>query len=212
MTKSKKIAIIVSAVIIVGMIISLGCILLTLNSEHSSKRSDFPVLEPSPFLLTNEVAFEDQVEASELVVEATVQKVYPIEQRVLIPQKGSPEAAALAKNGDTSIVYNALVVEMKADDYIKGNAGETFKMSIVAYHLDSSPDFNVGDRFLLTLGEYVDGTYSPVTHVSSYFFVADDNKIYPAGNDTPTLKYSGMDLFSAKRDISIISEKSKTKS
>ncbi len=60
---------------------------------------------------------------------------------------------------------------------------------------------------MLTLHEYIDGSYANVTPVSSYFFIADDNKIYPAGNDTPTLKYSGMNLSAAKRDIRSVVER-----
>ena len=59
---------------------------------------------------------------------------------------------------------------------------------------------------MLTLHQSIDGSYTNVTSVSSYFFIADDDKIYPAGNDTPTLKYSGMDLSAAKRDIRSVVE------
>ena len=67
------------------------------------------------------------------------------------------------------------------------------------------------DRYLLTLRQYIDGSYTNVTPVSSYFFIADDNKIYPAGNDTPTLKYSGMDLSAAKRDMRSVVKRVATK-
>jgi hypothetical protein len=39
-----------------------------------------------------------------------------------------------------------------------------------------------------------DGTDTPVTFVSSYFFVAEDDKVYPAGEESWTQKFSGMEL------------------
>ncbi|MFU7518018.1 hypothetical protein, partial [Clostridium sp. HCS.1] len=96
--------------------------------------------------------------------------------------------------GVKAAYYGALKVEMKAEEYVKGDAGETFMMSIVSVNLDSAPDFKVGDRFLLTLKRYIDGTYTNVSPVSSYFFIAHDEKAYPAGDDAPTQRFSGMDL------------------
>lgn len=196
----------ISGAVLLSIVFLIGSTVLSQNDAKASKRSDFPVLEPSPFLMTREVSLEEQVEASDLIVEATVHKVYPIESREFIPPEGSPEALVLEENGATSYLYNVLRVEMKADDYVKGNAGELFEVSIVAFNLDSSPDFKVGDRYLLTLHEYIDGGYANVTPVSSYFFIADDDKVYPAGNDAPTLKYSGMGLSAAKQDMQFVSE------
>ncbi len=196
----------ISGAVLLSIVFLIGGTVLSQNSTKASKRSDFPVLEPSPFLLAREVSFEDQVEASDLIVEATVENVHPVEIRELIPEKGSPEAFALEKSGGTSIVYAVLTVEMKAEDYIKGNADEIFEVTIAGFSVDSAPDFKVGERYLLTLHEYTDGSYTNVTPVSSYFFISDDDKVYPAGNDAPTLKYSGMGLSAAKQDMQFVSE------
>lgn len=77
-------------------------------------------------------------------------------------------------------------------------------MSIVAFGLESSPDFQIGNRFILTLKKYTDGTYTPVTFVSSYFFVAEDDKVYPAGEESWTQKFSGMELSECVSEFEVI--------
>lgn len=174
------------------------------NDGKPSERSDFPVLEPSPLLMAREIPVEDQIKSADIVVDVTVLRVYPMEIRKFIPAKGSLEALALEKAGGKSIRYAFVKVEMQANDYMKGNAGGTFEMTIAGFNVDSIPDFQVGNRFLLTLADNDEGGFTVVTPVSSYFFIADDDKVYPAGNDTPTSRFSGMDLSDVKRDFSLI--------
>lgn len=185
-------------------VLILGLISAFTGPEHKapSKRSDFPVLQPSSaYIILHDMPFEEQIDMSEIVVDATVNKVYPMETRKYIPEPGSAEARAYEEMGVKAAYYGALKVEMKAEEYVKGDAGETFMMSIVSVNLDSAPDFKVGDRFLLTLKRYIDGTYTNVSPVSSYFFIAHDEKAYPAGDDAPTQRFSGMDLNAVKQEI-----------
>lgn len=184
------------------VILGTGTPITAQEDEKPSKRSDFPVLQPSSaYSVTKEFPFEKQLELSEIVVDATVNKVYPKEKREYVPEPGSVEARVYEEMGVKNAYYSVLKVEMRANEYVKGNAGETFIMSIVAFNLDSAPDFKPGDRFLLTLDRYIDGTYCNVTPVSSYFFVAHDEKTYPAGDDAPTQRFSGKNLSAVKQDI-----------
>lgn len=178
--------------------------LLTPSGNSSSKRSDFPVLKSPSMCMTRESSMEEQLEMSELVVDASVLAVYPLETRQFVPASGTYEAEIYEKLGITSSPYSVLKVKMKANEYIKGNAGDTFTMSIVAFGLESSPDFQIGNRFILTLKKYTDGTYTPVTFVSSYFFVAEDDKVYPAGEESWTQKFSGMELSECVSEFEVI--------
>ena len=53
----------------------------------------------------------------------------------------------------------------------------------------------------MTLHESIDGSYTNVTSVSSYFFIANDDKVYPAGEDPWAQRFSGMNLSEFKQEI-----------
>lgn len=53
----------------------------------------------------------------------------------------------------------------------------------------------------MALKEYTDGSYTNVTSVSSYFFIANDDKVYPAGEDPWAQRFSGTNLSEFKQEI-----------
>lgn len=189
----------ISCLAIIGLFLLIG---FNLSDNSSSKRSDFPVLEPSPLMvITYEPTIKEQLDYADLIVEATVLDVSPIEDMLYVPLPGTEEAKIFKEEGSPEIRVTCKKVELQVDDYIKGNAGKKITMPIVSINLDSAPDFKVGDRFVLELIKYSGGGYTNASPVSSYFFIAHDNKVYPAGNDSETARFSGMDLSDFKKEL-----------
>ncbi len=198
MIKVKKNIIIFAVFLTTFSIAILG---IFVGQNQSSKRSDFPILHPSPAYILKDSSFEELIDISEVLVECEVARVHSIETREFIPEPGTQEAMAYEKMGITSSFYKILKIDMIKKECVKGNIDEFFTLSVVALNLDSAPDFKIGDRFIMALKEYIDGSYTNVTSVSSYFFIANDDKVYPAGEDPWAQRFSGMNLSEFKQEI-----------
>ena len=191
MLRSKNFFRIFALVLLIGA----GACFSFSTTETGSKRSDYPVLKPSPFyLISQEYTAEQLLEDSDLVIEATVQEVYPLDTIEHYPEPGSAEALSLQKAGTDHYDIPVQRVKLRVNDLILGEAEEYIIMPIVSVNLDSCPDFEPGDRFVLALREYMYGGFTNTAPVASYFFVSDDNKVYPAGEEQDFLRFSGMNL------------------
>ena len=54
--------------------------------------------------------------------------------------------------------------------------------------------YRKGDRFVLNLRKYIDGSYIPATCASSYFFIAHDDKVYVGSEESWSDDINGMSL------------------
>ena len=82
-------------------------------------------------------------------------------------------------------------------------------MYIKNIQIDCSPDFQPGDRLIFMLSEYKDGYASPLTQ-SGFYYVAADDKIYPAKLTEPLRSYSGQSLSSFKSEIHSLAQQKLT--
>ena len=152
MQRSKKVFVIV-LLILLSLIVGIGICLSFM--PNGSKRSDQPVLKPSSFYSINgQWTTELLLEKSDIVVEATVEKVNPVETIAHYPAANSAEAMVLQKDGKSHYDIPVQRIELKVDDYIIGNGEQHIIMPIVSLNLESCPDFKPGDRFVLALNKY----------------------------------------------------------
>ena len=80
-------------------------------------------------------------------------------------------------------------------------AGEA-KLMIGGALLECSPEMKEGDRFVLLCGQKEDGYYYPCTCSQSFFYVSDENRVYPGSRTDSFLPYTGMTVEMFKDAVS----------
>ena len=134
----------------------------------------------------------DQVDLSTLIVDATVAEVKPVENRVSItPYQVQP------------IYLTVNEKLMGADD------SKQILMYITNIQLGCVPDFQPGDRLIFMLSEYEDGYASPMVNTGFYYVAADD-KVYPARVTEELRSHSGQSLSSFKSEIHSLAQQKLT--
>lgn len=199
--KKTKIATICASVVIVGI----ASLLIAHSLTRASAQSDYPKLSAPAsisFAGSPDTTLTQQVSNSKLVVDATVVKVLPDETRVFTPEKGSGEAKIYKKKGISSSTYTVRPVELKINDTLKGSSkSDTITMYLTPVEMDSSPDFKTYKHLVFMLSDYISGGYTPTTLQDGYYYISDDNKVYPAVNSNKLKTYSGVTVDDFKRDI-----------
>lgn len=165
-----------------------------------SSQSDYPVLPPIP---ENPDSLGDSSRPldldtmsilCDLVVEVTIGKTYDSQTVTYTPKAGSVDAAALEKLGMSSISNEETRVDLHIDRVL---IGEESRKNISVWSTTSSlyylPELKEGEKMILFLLNYnlVDGYVVPCTE--GYFYLAADDKVYPARVTREIEETSGMD-------------------
>ncbi|HIS68146.1 MAG TPA: hypothetical protein IAA58_02085 [Candidatus Gallacutalibacter stercoravium] len=157
-----------------------------------SSQDDYPILPIPPTIQLRPISLVDQVDLSTLIVDATVAEVKPVENRVSItPYQVQP------------IYLTVNEKLMGADD------SKQILMYITNIQLGCVPDFQPGDRLIFMLSEYEDGYASPMVNTGFYYVAADD-KVYPARVTEELRSHSGQSLSSFKSEIHSLAQQKLT--
>ncbi len=197
------------ACIIIGLgVLITGGVLLYNHFAHTSSQSDYPTLPLPKFADTIDLSLSDQVINSNLIVDATVANVLPEETRKYNPQAGTAEAKIYEKQGINESEYTLRPIEITINETLKGtNNSKTITMYIMPFGLDCSPNFKKGDHMIFMLRKNGDGGYNSVSLQDSYYYIAADNKVYPALVTDLTKTQSGKNLNDFKNDIKSLATK-----
>jgi hypothetical protein len=202
-----RIAIGCAAVVLCAAVITCATPLHTLFgktpflSAKASKQSDYPVLPVPAQADTVNLSLNTQVSASSLVVDATVVNVLDETTEKYTPESGTFEANVNKKLDKTYSEFKERPVVLKINDTLKGTpSSQTITMYIGPFALDCSPAFKTGDRLVFMLA-YGSGEYYATTLQQSYFYISDDNKIYPAVPTDKLKGYSGDNVDDFKQEI-----------
>ena len=157
-----------------------------------SSQDDYPILPIPPTIQLRPISLVDQVDLSTLIVDATVAEVKPVENRVSItPYQVQP------------IYLTVNEKLMGADD------SKQILMYITNIQLGCVPDFQPGDRLIFMLSEYEDGYASPMVNTGFYYVAADD-KVYPASVTEKMRSHSGQSLNGFKSEIHSLAQQKLT--
>ena len=176
-----------------------------------SSQEDYPVL-PFPELMSYRAPdLATQVNDATLIVDATVDEVKPVETRVFVPEEGTGEKAIYDKQGIGFSTYQVQPIYFTVNDKLMGtDSSERILLYLKNYQVGGyAPDFQPGDHFILLLCEYEDG-YQTMAAQEGFFYVAADDKVYPARVSEKTRSHSGQSLSSFKSEIHSLAQQKLT--
>ncbi len=176
-----------------------------LRSIPPSSQSDYPVLPEYDLFSSEPVTDLERLSTySDLVVVATVDEVYPPQTVTYTPPKDSNEAVILEKQGIQNISSDKTRVDVKVNQVLRGR--ESRKVISVWRHTEYEyldPDLKKGDTMILFLyhSALMEGDYVMTSSQSGYYYLAADNKVYPARVTEALKETSGMSLGEFKRQV-----------
>jgi len=182
------------------------------QSDVPSSQSDYPALADIRTVSSFPSTLADQVEWADVIVDATVVQVLPDRVNTYVPEPGSAEEQINQKIGNTApIIITLGAVQFTTNDVLKGTVSSPFTMTISDLAKGCVPDWQPGDRMLLFLTADTDGTFYSVSLQDAYWYVAKDQKIYPAVVTDKLKEYSGKGLGPFKSEINQIKNALKKK-
>ena len=157
-----------------------------------SSQNDYPELPIPGLIHLRPTSLVDQVDLSTLIVDATVAEVKPIENRVSITP------------------YQVQPIYLTVNEKLMGtDDSKQILMYITNIQFGCVPDFQPGDRFILLLCEYEDGYQTMAIH-EGFFYVAADDKVYPASVTEKMRSHSGQSLNGFKSEIHSLAQQKLT--
>ncbi len=166
----------------------------------------YPVLENPPLLLLAEPASVKEIaDVADTIFVGKVLKVMDSVEQDIEYEEGSVEEQISKKLGTASANATEIYpVEVSITQVIKGDIekGSTVIIYRSALSVDYEPDLKEGDEmvFVTNRNDYWDG-YIAVHPHAGYFYISDDNTVYPAFRSESFNKTSGIKLESLIRQL-----------
>ncbi|HIS68151.1 MAG TPA: hypothetical protein IAA58_02110 [Candidatus Gallacutalibacter stercoravium] len=175
-----------------------------------SSQDDYPELPFPPNIHYRTPDLAMVVNDATLIVDATVDEVKPVENRVFVPEEGTGEKAIYDKQGISSSTYQVQPIYLTVNEKLMGtDDSKRILMYIRHIQIGCMPNFQPGDRFIFVLREYEDGYRTIAIHEGIYYVAADD-KVYPARVSEKTRSHSGQSLSSFKSEIHSLAQQKLT--
>ncbi|MFQ9989911.1 hypothetical protein [Neglectibacter timonensis] len=166
------------------------------DPPRTSSQSDFPYF-PNHYEKLGFQYFEPDLGSmaaiSDLIILGEVQEVFPPASGVEIPEPGSSAAVVLAKEGSEGLAWTEHPVELKIVQTIQGglSRGDT----LILWRKDpvegTQPELAPGDRLIFFL-RHPDDKYYMTANQCGYYYIAEDNRVYPARVNENLKNTSGM--------------------
>ncbi|MCI9274214.1 MAG: hypothetical protein HFE39_09740 [Clostridiales bacterium] len=198
--KTKKRTIVIVVACILTAALGIGGFLIY-EQVRPSRQSDFPPPRDSALLgLSIRSDLKEQVESADLVIQGTVTKVLePIE--VDVPAAVPEEYTDIMGGGASKVTYFGF--EITVLDAIKGNPGaETIQLNVNENNIEAIPPLTEGMNMIFCLNKKQHyGDYGIISETDGFFYVAKDDKVYPADPSGYMERISGMDLSALKEEM-----------
>lgn len=195
--KNKKVTLIVCSCLVAVGILIIG--ISSLIPRNSSSQSDYPTL-PQPGAATTVYYTTNMEEAysfCDLIIQGTVSEVRPPYTKII-----SPNGAITDKAGSSGTEMTVYEYKLRVDDLLLGQPASDEITLVRGLYADAEPPLAKGDSMIFLLEYHKDkGTYVAVYPHEGYYYIAADNKVYPAEKNTVTARTSGMDLNAFKQEI-----------
>lgn len=181
----------------VGLLL-IAAILAVTFWPRGSKQSDFKLFDNPPMASVGTASFEEQMEYTEVIADVTVEELLPSVTRQYNPTEYEQTVLEMEP-----FDYTVRRVKLIVNDTWAGTEQQTITLTISPVSSFCVPDFHVGDRFVMILNSYDEG-YGFVSVISSCFYVAYDEKVYPGTLQEPTSRASGMSLNDFKNELQTV--------
>lgn len=171
--------------------------ILNIFGEHGAKPSsqaDYPVL-PEPQVMASFILFDlkQMTDYSDLVIQGTVSSILPAKTETFLPTDNTVDGEMLRKAGSKGYTITKYPAAITVDTVLKG---EVIDKEIILNQfdmtIDAVPVLKEGTKMLFFLNKINDG-YKQTT-MDGYYYVAADDKVYPARLTDELKNTSGMDL------------------
>ena len=199
--KTKKRTIVIVVACILTAALGIGGFLIY-EQVRPSRQSDFPPPRESDLLgFSVRSDVKDQVEIADLVIQGTVTKVLEPE-KVEEPGPVPEEYAEIMGGGGTRIItYHHF--EIAVEDLIKGNPGsDKISLTVTGGNIDAVPPLTEGTKMVFCLDDREErGGYGIISVHDGFYYIARDNKVYPADPTDVMERVSGMELSALKEEM-----------
>lgn len=155
-----------------------------------SSQDDYPILpEDQSGALRSPTTFEQLNRNSEVVFRGTVME-----------ELGTQEL-----NWDEGFRYPLRFefekFRVRVDDVIRGSIEREIILERNTMYTPSSPALKAGTDMLFLVYQSDRGTYFPSNGDLGYYYIAEDNRVYPTRVNDMTRAYSGMSLLDFKKEV-----------
>lgn len=172
------------------------------NTNASSSQGDYPVLPQGP-ASSNIMDFNLGMMSflSDSIVVAQVQELLP-QQDSERADNSSPLDFLFQNQLGGKEKPQEFPVKLKIEKNIKGDAqrGQVITLARTG-SLEYQPKLHDGDRMVLFLQRDKDGQYTVLAPQHAYFYVAQDEKVYPALLTSDLQETSGMKVNAFAREV-----------
>lgn len=163
----------------------------------------YPALNSPAFFYPMEFPIDQQIQNGALVFLFTVEEALPS-----FEIEGSPDwlgGEELCEEKGIShipgIPYYPYRIRIEKSLFGNVPTGEA-KLMIGGAVADSAPQMKPGDRFIVTATlKEEEGYYYPAACDQSFFYVSEDNRVYPGCRSKSFLRYTGMTIGMFEREI-----------
>lgn len=167
-----------------------------------SSQDDYPVLdEPDVNAVIFPMRFDVLNKQSSLVIRGTVAEQLPSETVTTEFDPVMDEEENITHQ-PPDLSMEVRYFRIKVTDVLRGSASD--EIIIVRNELSDgcTPEMNVGDDMIWFLYTFEGAEYYALTSFqNSYYYVAEDNRVYPVRLEDVTRAYSGMGLSEFKKEI-----------
>lgn len=165
-----------------------------------SSQDDYPVLpESTANATTLPLSFAYLSSQSDLIIKGTVmEQLNEVEKTMTFEPETDAEGNVIREIPSAAFSFDQYRIQV--DDVIRGDAGKEIVLQRNLMFTSASPELSDGSRMIFFLAEN-DGVYYPLAEQEAYYYVAEDNRVYPAQFMDCTRAYSGMGLSEFKKEI-----------
>lgn len=155
-----------------------------------SSQDDYPVLpEDQSNALRFPTSFEQLNMRSEVVFRGTV-----------VEELGTQELS-WDEGLKYPLSFEFETYRIRVDDVIRGSIEQEIILERNTMYSPSSPVLKEGTDMLFLVYRSDRGTYFPTNGDLGYYYIAEDNRVYPTRVDDTTRAYSGMSLLDFKKEV-----------
>lgn len=202
-SRKKYVIGIIGLCILVAISITSFSLILKQDIKHSSQ-SDYLLLKQSPALDVVDFTGTDMLTfMSDVIVEGKIIEVLPSEENNYTPQEDTPEAQILKKMGQDSFKNSLNPIKIQVISALKGEIPKEIILYRSILSVEYEPELKKGDRmiFFLSNNKKTEDGFSIIHPHAGYFYISEDDKVYPSELTNAFKNDSGKRLNDFKQNI-----------
>jgi len=194
---------IIGLLVLITISITVFSLIIKENINYSSQ-SDYPMLKQPLALDVVDFTGTDMLTyMSDVIVEGKINEILPSEENNYNPQESTPESQILEKLGQDTFKNSFNPVKIQVISTLKGEEPKEIILYRSVFSAEYEPELKKGETmiFFLNNNKKSDNVFSIIHPHAGYFYVSEDNKVYPAELTSAFEKDSGKGLNDFKQNI-----------